>query len=521
MRHTKFFNLVTIMLAITSITQMHPTHPSTLPSIRAIQQENTSLNEVLPRELKIEADTIGIDKINNQGQSLIDSFKAFTPKNTNTLSNTLGKFVEDHPLITRLCLFVAIYITLDAALKIIPTVIGGMRQKYKQGQLSPLHIAAGNRSIEMAEKILQPCPKDKIFELLTTKDNFGRTALIVAAHNGFTGVVEKILQSCPQDKIFELLAAEDWQQFTALHCAAIYKHKDVMKILIDACPTSKKFELLTKQSYLGATALHCAAHHENAEEVKTLLDSCPQDKVFELLSCKDKAGDTALHYAKENVIKTLIDACPTSKKLELLSAKNPKEEKTALDCALHQGDVGAAEALLDAYESVIFSAFENKNQVHLEIRRDIAQEVFIALKNSYEKLKNNPAVDEQIKTQIKDHISNIFAHCIYAEEKIHTVTADDKATLNSQIAALLDADATIIVPELIRAYFRVLTKEPVVKEYKEVDTVYFGTPDQLHFNITAQKLANSTFEPSNNGIETMKNNLATTKKLFDMEFVFE
>ncbi|HAU30670.1 TPA: hypothetical protein DCW54_03525, partial [Candidatus Dependentiae bacterium] len=139
--------------------------------------------------------------------------------------------------------------------------------------------------------------------------------------------------------------------------------------------------------------------------------------------------------------------------------------------------------------------------------------------------KNDPAVDNQIKAQIQDHISNIFAYCIYSDEKFDTITADDKATLNSQVAALLDGAADTIVPELISDYFKVLTKQSVVKDYTNVtvDDTYIGTPDQLHFEITQQKLANSSFKPSSNNKneENMKKNLATTNGLFDVEFVFQ
>ncbi|HAU30267.1 MAG: hypothetical protein UV79_C0022G0006 [candidate division TM6 bacterium GW2011_GWF2_43_17] len=385
----------------------------------------------------------------------------------------------------------------------------------KYGQ-TVLYLASNYHHPEITETLLQHCPQDKIYKYISMQAKNGKTALHAAHYfvkNKDAKTEKTLLKYCPQDRVFEYLSIQDENGQTALHTAIRDNSIEMVDVLLEHCPQDKIYMYISAQDNTRQTALHTAASHRLSQLIKTLLKACPPNKIYNYISIQDETGSTALHLAvlddRFRNIETLLEYCPQDEISNYLSIQD-QNGQTAFDLAINVAnefdfsseieDYRTIKTFLAKSESAIFSISENgKGVITATINRNIAQDIFRLLKNMYENLKNESEVDFfTILNAIKESLFTIFAYCIFDEEKIHTITEAEKQALNRQVEALLDNDTETAVPTLISDYFKVLTKQQLVNEYKQADIgpEYFGTPWQLHFEITTQKLNKGAFKPT-------------------------
>ena len=124
--------------------------------------------------------------------------------------------------------------------------------------------ACENGQTKVVQLLLERCNSEE--SGLNTKDNYGRTTLMIACLNGHTDVVQLLLDNSERNID---LNARDKGGMTALMIACIHGHKDVVQLLLD---NSERNIDLNARNRWGETSFIFACKYGHKDVVKLLVE---------------------------------------------------------------------------------------------------------------------------------------------------------------------------------------------------------------------------------------------------------
>jgi ankyrin repeat protein len=150
--------------------------------------------------------------------------------------------------------------------------------RYRQ---TPLHIAACNGQVAIAEALLAAIPDEKErLKYIKQRRSDGLSALQLAAFNRHENVVQLMLRSVPRMDIFD---------------AAKTGNIARVKELVSSVPHQKKLEYLIQKNKKGMTPLHLAAENGHLEVIRILTDAVQDTET--LVNVRDGEGYYPIHLA--------------------------------------------------------------------------------------------------------------------------------------------------------------------------------------------------------------------------------
>ncbi|MFZ4084387.1 MAG: hypothetical protein ACOYK1_02440 [Vampirovibrionia bacterium] len=119
---------------------------------------------------------------------------------------------------------------------------------------------------ELANRIIDKIPEDKLEEVLTQVNTSKRNTLMIALYRDYEELANRTIDKIPKDKLGEVLAQVDSTQRNALMIALRNGHEGLANRIIDKIPKDKLREVLTQTNIDGDNSLMIALNN-NATQI--------------------------------------------------------------------------------------------------------------------------------------------------------------------------------------------------------------------------------------------------------------